>query len=125
TGKYNYHQMNSRVGERALPQIQVVSLRNPTQQKRNPFWLSAELHHAMTETLSRGEQVALFLNRRGMAQTVLCEDCGHVYRCPNCSIALTLHGKKNLVCHYCDFADVLAEHCPECNSSEVRPVGIG
>jgi primosomal protein N' (replication factor Y) len=125
--------MPKRVGDRAMPTVNIVCLRTDNAAeisatpiiKRDPFWLSAELHSAIKETLDRGEQVALFLNRRGIAQTVVCGDCGFVHRCPNCSITLTLHGKKNLTCHYCDYGQLLAEHCPECSAPELRPLGLG
>lgn len=130
-GRYALHQMNHRVANRELPHMDVIDLREDRRSSRNeesrerPFWLSQNLHQAMSETLDRREQVALFLNRRGVAQTALCEDCGHIFECPNCAISLTVHGRRHLVCHYCDFTQALLEHCPQCSSNAVKTLGLG
>ncbi len=128
--RYELHQLKNRVSRRPLPKIDVVDLRDEKHQKKEagsdlPFWLSRALHSHITQTLARGEQSALFLNRRGVAQTVLCQGCGFVHSCPNCSITLTLHGKRNLVCHYCDYAHLKEEMCPHCKLSELSSVGLG
>ncbi len=137
TGKYKFHTLHKRVAERPLPQIEVVDLRNERQLQKEqrhrsitgstvlPFWMTSRLKEEIDKSLADREQVALFLNRRGIAQTTLCPDCGHVFRCPNCSISLTLHGQRNLVCHYCDYHELISESCPSCKEGEPRSVGIG
>jgi primosomal protein N' (replication factor Y) len=90
-----------------------------------PSWLSPELYVALHETLARKEQAALFLNRRGLAQTVLCPACGHHRECPNCSISLTLHGRGHLLCHYCEYHETLKDVCPDCREGELETVGLG
>jgi primosomal protein N' (replication factor Y) len=130
-GKYQLHTMNRRVSDRELPQFHVVDLRvereaaKASENKERPFWLTSLLHNKMVETLDRGEQVALFLNRRGIAQTVLCQECGVTRECPNCAVTLTLHGRSHLVCHYCDFHETLAEICPACRQGELVALGLG
>src|SRR5690349_16527232 len=79
----------------------------------------------MCATLDKGQQVALFLNRRGMAQSIFCCACGFSHRCPNCEITLTLHGKSHLVCHYCDYSDKMTDECPHCHSPEIAALGLG
>ncbi len=131
--KYSYHSMNSRVSQRPMPHIHVVDMRKkPTndhqeyKEKNNiPFWMSVLLYQELTKTLEREEQVALFLNRRGIAPITLCSSCGYVYECPNCAISLTLHKKIDLVCHYCDYTQAFTEICPQCKSINVKPLGIG
>lgn len=131
TGRYKLHSMLSRVGERKLPTVQVVDLRELKTQKAEglhaelPHWMSPILFSEITQTLEKNEQVALFLNRRGIAQTVLCSDCGYIYRCPNCEISLTLHGRANLVCHYCDYNSQLGHICESCKSGEPKSLGLG
>jgi primosomal protein N' (replication factor Y) len=137
TGKYKIHSLHKRVAERPLPTIEVVDLRNEREAQREqkhlspfgksklPFWMSARLKEEIDKSIVAKEQVALFLNRRGVAQTTLCPDCGHVFKCPNCSISLTLHGVRNLVCHYCDYHELMPESCPTCKEGEPRSVGIG
>lgn len=130
SGKYKLHQLKHRVSGRPLPATQVVDLRDERSARKEnpvdlPFWLSEQLHQSIHECLERNEQAALFLNRRGIAQSVLCESCGYVYECPNCAISLTLHGRRNLVCHYCDYAQLLDEQCASCKQDEPKALGIG
>ncbi len=129
-GKYQLHSMTQRVNSRALPQIEVVDLREQYRQRRDepsnlPYWLSDQLHLELQEVFARGEQAALFLNRRGVAQAAQCHGCGYSAECPNCSVALTLHGQSHLVCHYCDYSERLAETCPDCKEFPVEPLGLG
>lgn len=124
-GKYHLHRMSRRVEDRRLPDIHVVDLRSKKEENLKYEWLSTELKEAITETLERKEQVALFLNRRGAAHVVLCSDCGYVSECPNCDISLTLHAKKHLVCHYCDYHEDLRLECPNCKEGELKPIGTG
>lgn len=130
-GRYKLHQLKARVADRQMPTIDVVDMREERDvRKQNgthelPFWMSDTLFSALSENLDRGQQSALFLNRRGVAQAVVCPDCGYVPECPNCAVKLTLHGKSHLLCHYCDFHQTLTEHCPECPDGEPKPIGLG
>lgn len=124
-GRYHLHQLKNRVANRSLPFMKTIDMRQNPALLKDFEWLSEELHTAMTETLNRGDQVALFLNRRGMAQVVLCSDCGFVKECPNCEISLTLHAGRHLVCHYCDYHENLQLECPSCKTGELKPIGLG
>lgn len=124
-GRYQLHQMKSRVSMRPMPLIEVISLKDNEKQKDLPFWLSPQLFSEIHETLNKKDQVALFLNRRGMAQYVQCFDCGFSYECPNCEISLTLHGKMDLVCHYCNYTAIFKENCPDCSSINISAIGLG
>lgn len=133
SGRYNLHRLPSRIHGVQMPQIDVVDLRESRDIERQaggredgrPFWLSKELHSALAETLDRGEQAALFLNRRGIAQAVVCPSCGDSSKCPNCEVALTLHGRSDLVCHYCDYHESMKETCTACGEGEPKPLGLG
>src|SRR5690606_35629080 len=109
SGRFHLHTMENRVADRAMPQIEVVDLREEKKlrvgnsDQQLPFWMSQNLHQEIADTLAKKEQVALFLNRRGVAPSVHCMDCGFVFQCANCAVSLTLHGRNHLVCHYCDF----------------------
>jgi primosomal protein N' (replication factor Y) (superfamily II helicase) len=122
TGRYLYHELKHRVAERPLPTTAVVDLK---EKKSQPFWLSQTLYESLKVTLEKKEQAALFLNRRGVAQTVMCRDCGFSHRCPNCDITLTLHGSRDLVCHYCDYAEIKKDICPHCKQGELASLGLG
>ncbi|MGE4130673.1 MAG: primosomal protein N' [Bdellovibrionales bacterium] len=129
-GRYRLHSMKERVESRPLPTIEVVDLREVHRQRKSeaselPFWLSDRLHQEMTDTLVRGEQAALFLNRRGLAQSAQCHACGYVAECPNCSVTMTVHDRSYLVCHYCDYSEKLPGKCPDCHEAELAAIGLG
>ncbi len=134
--KYHLHELKCRVANRALPTMTVVDLREQksseeTQQRIKekypdlPFWLSPPLYEKMQEILKNKDQVALFLNRRGVAQMIICPACGHTRECPNCDINLTLHAHSHLVCHYCDYHENLKDKCPDCKEGHLEAVGLG
>jgi primosomal protein N' (replication factor Y) len=77
------------------------------------------------QALDAGEQVMLFLNRRGSASFVQCRDCGHVPECRSCAAALTLHADGRLVCHYCGRRYPMPVTCPECGGRRIRQIGLG
>jgi primosomal protein N' (replication factor Y) len=80
----------------------------------------------MDETLARGEQAILFLNRRGTNSFVMCRDCGLVLRCPRCDMPLTYHRPgMMLVCHYCGRKEPQRDRCPRCNSHRIKYFGLG
>lgn len=130
-GRYKLHQLKARVADRAMPNIEVIDLRGEREERKSqgtsdiPFWCTETLYTAIEQTLGKREQVALFLNRRGIAQAVVCPDCGWVPACPNCEVKLTLHGKSYLLCHYCDYHETLREVCTECKEGEPKPIGLG
>lgn len=131
-GTYQLHRMPSRVEGRNMPEMTVVDLREERGRRRDepseeplPFWLSQKLFDELQLTFQQNEQAALFLNRRGIAQVFFCSSCGHSFECPNCAISLTVHGPGHLVCHYCDYSDRVPEHCPQCQSHEIQPLGMG
>ncbi len=128
-GKYKLHTLKSRVAFRPLPEIEIVDMRiEKDKQDRKaqlPFWLSQNLYDKMVHTLEKKEQVALLLNRRGIANMVFCRGCGYSAECPNCDVSLILHGKNHLVCHYCDYHENFKLRCPDCTEGELAPMGLG
>jgi primosomal protein N' (replication factor Y) len=88
--------------------------------------LTPQLQLALTQTLERGEQAILFLNRRGYAQFVLCLDCGKTVGCPNCSVTLTHHkARGRLLCHYCGYQIRPPSQCERCQGARVVLYGMG
>ncbi len=112
-------------GGRALPPVEIVDLREELRTgNRRP--LSRRLVDASRAALQAGEQIILFLNRRGMATFVLCRDCGEPVQCPNCSVSLVYHADRaELACHYCGRRSGLLRRCPRCSSARIRHLGIG
>ncbi len=110
---------------RSLPPVQIVDLRAELRAGNRSIF-SRSLQRAMNEALGRGEQVILFLNRRGTATFVLCRDCGYVAHCPNCDTPLTYHGPRaRLVCHHCNHREPQPDRCPQCESERIRYFGLG
>ena len=130
-GEYQLLELPERVGEihggayPSLPQIEVIDLRRELKQGNRSIF-SRRLSRAITAALDAGEQVILFLNRRGTASFVQCRDCGHVMRCRRCEMALTYHAQENhLICHQCNYRILPPTTCPECWSRRIKFLGIG
>ncbi len=108
-----------------LPPVTVIDLRAELREG-NTSILSDPLVTALHETLERGEQAILFLNRRGMASMVVCRECGFVVRCTHCDISMTLHASERaVICHYCGRKASVPHVCPICRSASIRFFGLG
>jgi primosomal protein N' (replication factor Y) len=124
-GRYRLLELPERVTPWPEPEMILVDMsayeeRDP----ENPF-LSVKLKEAISSNLAAGEQSMIFLNRRGFSPFILCEDCGEANECPNCSVTLTHHRQKGLLCHYCGHRQAPPETCPSCGSTKIGPVGTG
>ncbi|MDY4205561.1 replication restart helicase PriA [Porcincola intestinalis] len=116
--------LTQRAGGSVLPGVEVVDLRREKGVSDRTM-IGRRLREAIQETLSRHEQAMLFLNRRGVASFVTCRTCGDVLKCPHCDVALTLHGRDRLVCHYCGYQTSLPDTCPSCGSPFLRTFKAG
>ncbi len=124
-GRYQILSLPHRVTPQPLPQIHLIDLRHHREGRRQPI-LAAPLRLALADTLARGEQALLFLNRRGYANVYFCLFCGHLRQCPHCSVSLTLHRQEGrLRCHYCGYGEAVPELCPECQSAALKYHGLG
>lgn len=128
TGDYHLLELPERVtpGEGSpLPQVEVVDLRQELKAgNRSPF--SRSLTQAVAKAVAGGEQVILFLNRRGAATHIQCRNCGFVLRCRRCEVALTYHSAEGvLVCHQCNYRMPIPQACPRCLSRRIKFLGIG
>ncbi len=115
TGRYRLFDLPVRHAGAQLPNIKAVDmLKDPPPRGR---WLSPALADAITQTIGAGEQVLLFLNRRGYAPLTLCRTCGHRFQCPRCTAWLVEHRLAGrLQCHHCGFHISPPQCCPECKS---------
>jgi len=130
SGRYKLLTLTKRIGEVQLPKVDIVDLRYDSGRRRGA--LTPVLKSAIKETLDRGEQALLFINRRGLAGTPLCLACGYAIKCLNCSVTMTLHqgssqaqSQNRLVCHYCGLETPPPTRCPSCDSKLFRYVGVG
>ncbi|HEY0710015.1 MAG TPA: primosomal protein N', partial [Polyangia bacterium] len=115
---------NPAAAARPLPPVEIIDLRREPPLADGLF--SRRLLDAVKETVDRGEQVILFLNRRGFAPLVLCRACGKSIRCKDCSVSLTFHrGRGLLACHYCGATARLPSLCPACKEPRLEQLGIG
>ncbi len=103
-----------------LPSVRVVDLR-----RQAGYPLSAPLLKELGAIAENGGKAILLLNRRGVAPAVHCRACGATRRCPNCDVALTLHGDAILRCHHCGRSEAMGETCPACGSAELARIGAG
>ncbi|MCX7372681.1 MAG: primosomal protein N' [Alphaproteobacteria bacterium] len=124
-GRYRALDLPTRHGGASLPDVALLDLRrNPPERGR---FLAPPLITAIRETLARGEQAMLFLNRRGYAPLTLCRGCGHRMQCPNCTAWLVEHrAQRRLQCHHCGHAEPTPPKCPQCGAEHsLVPIGPG
>ncbi|MFC0410777.1 primosomal protein N' [Roseomonas elaeocarpi] len=124
-GRYTALSLPRRHGGAGLPEITVLDLKRvPPERGR---FISPPLVEAVNETLARGEQAMLFLNRRGYAPLTLCRTCGHRMRCPNCTAWLVEHrAQRRLQCHHCGHTEPTPPSCPECGAeNSLTAIGPG
>jgi primosomal protein N' (replication factor Y) len=126
TKKFTELTLETRVEQRPMPDISIVDLRQTRDMRGIRRFITAELQQAMKTSLERGEQVLLFLNRRGYAGFPVCGACGQPMRCKHCDISLTLHRQANAYrCHYCGFSRAATSKCEVCGSAKIRHLGLG
>ncbi len=106
------------VGE--LPPVRIVDLR-----REAGYPLSSPLLKELGRVAEQGGKAILLLNRRGVAPALHCRACGLTLRCPNCDVALVLHGDTTLRCHHCGHEEQAPEECPACRSVELARLGAG
>jgi primosomal protein N' (replication factor Y) len=117
--------MKNRVDNAKMPAIEVVDMRQELIQNNRSIF-SKTLYSYMKEALMKKEQVILFLNRRGFSTFVSCRQCGYVFKCDKCDIAMTYHQHNDsLGCHYCGASTKVSKTCPKCGSSYVKYFGAG
>ncbi len=124
-GRYNHVRLEERFAGAAMPDIEAIDLRIDKPERGR--WLSPKLVAAVNDTLARGEQTLLFLNRRGYAPLTLCRACGHRLECPQCTAHLVEHRfREKLTCHHCGFTLPKPKTCPKCGTEDhMTPCGPG
>ncbi len=123
-GEYTLLELKNRSGQQELAQVHIADLRTELK-NGNRSILSIRLQELMADRLEKGEQIILFLNRRGYAGFVSCRECGHVAKCPHCDVSLSSHRNKGLVCHYCGYEEEKPERCPACGSRHIGEFRAG
>ena len=127
-GKFTLLELRQRVDNQKMPRVRVVDMRQTRRDGKGPPVFSPQLKEAITQRLERKEQTILFLNRRGYSSSLICEKCGHVCGCPNCSLALTYHRSGQVLrCHICGYSEAVPRVCPneKCGNPGIRYSGLG
>lgn len=125
-GKYTYLQLGERIGGRPLAEVQLVDMREVFARRGKPSVFSDELVRALQETIARGEQAIILLNRRGFAPLVMCRRCGLKLQCINCDVTMTYHRKTDeLLCHYCNHRAPIPRRCEVCGGEFIFLAGVG
>lgn len=122
SGKYHYHQLRKRPGKATTAKIEIINVA----QQQMEHGLSGTLKQAIGNTLARNEQVLVFLNRRGYAPAINCQECHWVADCMSCNKPYTFHqGQRLLICHHCSNQKRIPMQCPQCGSIRIKPIGQG
>ena len=122
TGRYALLRLNQRAGGAQQPRF----LRLDVKSRPLDSGISGPMQQAIGQTLAAGQQVLVFLNRRGFAPTLLCHDCGWLSECPRCDARMTVHQRSGeLRCHHCGHVERVPRNCPACGKVDLRPVGAG
>ena len=126
SGKYGLAEINERFTKIQMPEIRLSNTREAYRKKKIKGHFTNELLTAIDEALINKEQVILFQNRRGYSPYMECNNCGHVPKCRDCDVSLTVHKyRKKLVCHYCGYSEDLGHQCTECGSTGLLARGMG
>ena len=123
-GNYKLVELTERVGQKPLPVCEIVDLREELH-AGNRSILSERLQELMEDRLQKGEQIMLFLNRRGVSGFLSCRDCGYVVKCPHCDVSLSQHAGGRMVCHYCGYEEPQPVVCPSCGSKYISGFKAG
>jgi primosomal protein N' (replication factor Y) len=120
TNRYQHLTLRKRANNQTLPIIKCID--------SSEALLSESAITQARETLAAQQQVLIFINRRGYAPTLICQDCGWISQCPNCDSRMTLHrstSKQGLHCHHCDTKTSVPHQCPNCHSQRLQAMGAG
>lgn len=117
SGRYDHLHIPDRHGGATMPEMNLIDLRADKPERQH--FIAPSLRTAMEETLARGEQVLLFLNRRGYAPLTLCRTCGQRMECPRCTAWLVEHRNTGrLECHHCAYYMPFPDKCPSCGDTD-------
>lgn len=123
-GEYVLLEMKNRSRMQQMAEVYIADMREELK-SGNRSILSARLRELMEDRLKKGEQIMLFLNRRGYSGFVSCRECGHVVKCPHCDVSLAVHRDGKMRCHYCGYEQPKVTVCPECGSRYIGEFRAG
>lgn len=120
--KYQHLQLHQRAGSAVKPTFNTLDIR----QQHLQYGFAPDTIRQMNHHLRQGNQVLVFLNRRGYAPALLCHNCGHVEMCNQCERPFTLHKNTHILhCHHCGNTKTIPSHCSQCHQQDMAPEGMG
>lgn len=122
--KYKMFRLTERLTGGHLPKVYVADLREELKNGNRSIF-SMKMQELIEDRLQKGQQIMLFLNRRGYAGFISCRECGHVMKCPHCDVSLSEHRGGKLVCHYCGYEQPAVNRCPKCGSKYISGFRAG
>ena len=124
-GKINLLTLSKRANNSTLPKVEIVDLRDELA-NGNKTMISYKLQEEIKKNIETKKQTILYFNRRGFSSFLMCQDCGHTFKCDRCDITLTYHKVENkLKCHYCGEEYQIPRECPQCGSKNIKYIGAG
>lgn len=123
-GEYVLLELKNRSRMQQLAEVYTVDLRQELREGNRSI-LSRKLQELMEDRLKKKGQIMLFLNRRGYSGFISCRECGHVIKCPHCSVSLSVHRDGTMRCHYCGYTCAKVTACPECGSRHIGEFRAG
>lgn len=123
-GEYRLFTLKERLTGGTLADVNIVDLRQELKEGNKSIF-SHRLKELMEDRLEKGEQIMLFLNRRGYSGFVSCRSCGEVIKCPHCDVSLSEHCGNKMVCHYCGYEQTAVHKCPACGSNKIAGFKAG
>lgn len=121
----NLFELPNRFNNAPVAKTSVINMQNNSKQAYRGV-ISVQLQKAIEETLEKGQQVILLINRRGFSTYTQCQACGEVIECEDCSIPMIWHSEtREMKCHYCSRTKSFPDECPHCGSDALRNSGTG
>lgn len=126
TGKYGLVTLTERFEGAALPEVEVIDMKDQRKRKLSEGILSQPLRLATLQAMNHGQQALMFQNRRGFAPFVICKNCGWTPKCTNCDVSLVYHKRSDMLrCHYCGYSIPMPSLCPACEENSIEIYGYG
>ena len=123
-GVYKLVNLKNRPNNNTLPEVKIVDMK--LELKKKNFLFSSVLKNEIQKRIDNKEQVILLLNKRGFSTMFMCQECGMVFKCPNCDVSLVYHKTNDMLrCHYCGYGDKLFRVCNKCGGKNILELGAG
>jgi primosomal protein N' (replication factor Y) len=108
-----------------IPIIKIIDLKKIRKERKQFQAISTDAIIEIQNALKQRKKIVIFINRKGLATSIVCQECGFVFKCPNCDIPLGFHNEGKLICHHCNYKIFLPSSCPSCKGYKLKSLGVG